>query len=426
MKILRISHVFYREAVNDKIKNWDLINKSTDDMLENIFKLKIHYSNSISVELNKFGYEIFESIYDVELLQKKWAYENDIQYDKSNWEEEIIIAQIKKIKPDILFFQHFPPFSIQTWKSLREICPSIKIIMMHMAWIGESPVIPDVDILLVGTKSLVDRYKKEKLNPYLMYHYFDESVHNCCEKESTENYYPVTFLGSSGYGYGPLHASRYWLLDALLKNDLLEAWLWEKKEVDTNQKQKNSIGRYFFEGILGAFPQRLLKSISKNLMVPTKIRNLSNAQIEKLEYINQGLEIPPNPLSKKYPTKCHDPLFGIDFYKVIGSTKISLQKHGHTKQVEIGAMRLFQVTGMGSLMMTDYGLGLEDLFVPGDEVVVFDNHEDAIRKIKYYLSHETERQKIAKAGQAKTLQKHTARNRAEMINDLIIERMRFK
>jgi spore maturation protein CgeB len=59
------------------------------------------------------------------------------------------------------------------------------------------------------------------------------------------------------------------------------------------------------------------------------------------------------------------------------------------------------------------------LFNAGSEVVVYENAEDCIAKVKWLLDHEDERKKIALAGQQKTLKYHTVENRCRSIIEII-------
>ena len=68
-----------------------------------------------------------------------------------------------------------------------------------------------------------------------------------------------------------------------------------------------------------------------------------------------------------------------------------------------GNMRIFEVTGVGSCLLTDNKKNMSDLFEPGKEVVVYDSPEDCIAKVKWLLENENERKKIAGSGQKKTL-----------------------
>ena len=65
-------------------------------------------------------------------------------------------------------------------------------------------------------------------------------------------------------------------------------------------------------------------------------------------------------------------------------------------------MRMFEATGMGTLLLTDHKTGIENVFVPDKEIVTYKTIDEAIEKVAYYLKHDTERERIAKAGQART------------------------
>ncbi len=82
-------------------------------------------------------------------------------------------------------------------------------------------------------------------------------------------------------------------------------------------------------------------------------------------------------------------------------------------------MRLFEATGVGSCLLTDWKNNLSDLFEPDAEVVAYRNAEECIEKAEYLLRHEGERQKIAAAGQCRTLRDHTFARRAEQLDQLI-------
>ena len=70
-------------------------------------------------------------------------------------------------------------------------------------------------------------------------------------------------------------------------------------------------------------------------------------------------------------------------------------------------MRLYEATGVGSLLLTDEGANLSELFEPGREVVTYADVDDLVEKARHYLAHDEERRAIASAGQARTLRDHT-------------------
>jgi hypothetical protein len=79
-------------------------------------------------------------------------------------------------------------------------------------------------------------------------------------------------------------------------------------------------------------------------------------------------------------------------------------------------MRVFEGTACGALLVTDsVANGLTDLFVPGQELVVFEDDTDLVAKIDYYLAHEEERATIAAAGRQRTQNHHTYQHRVRAI-----------
>lgn len=76
--------------------------------------------------------------------------------------------------------------------------------------------------------------------------------------------------------------------------------------------------------------------------------------------------------------------------------------------------RCYEVMACGGFLLTNSRPELHDLFEEGKEFVVFESHEELEDKIKYYLVHSNEREKIAMAGW-KAVREHTFANRAREI-----------
>lgn len=84
--------------------------------------------------------------------------------------------------------------------------------------------------------------------------------------------------------------------------------------------------------------------------------------------------------------------------------------------------RVFEAMASGALLITPSGtVGLESLFTDGQELVIYerDNVRDAADKIRYYLEHEAERERIASAGWRLVHSKHTNKARADTLLDLL-------
>lgn len=78
-------------------------------------------------------------------------------------------------------------------------------------------------------------------------------------------------------------------------------------------------------------------------------------------------------------------------------------------------MRVFETLATRSLLLTNDIPTLHDLFVDGVHLVTYKTPEEMIEKAHYYIEHEEERERIAKAGQEAVLSAHTFEHRARQV-----------
>lgn len=69
-------------------------------------------------------------------------------------------------------------------------------------------------------------------------------------------------------------------------------------------------------------------------------------------------------------------------------------------------LRSFDITASGGFLLMNRQSELDDFFIENKEVVVYDSIEDYAEKLEYYLSHESVRAEIAKAGRNRCLSDH--------------------
>lgn len=83
--------------------------------------------------------------------------------------------------------------------------------------------------------------------------------------------------------------------------------------------------------------------------------------------------------------------------------------------------RLTEQAGRGAFQIFPNIKGVEDLYVNGEEIVLYEhgNLEDLKQKINYYLDHPAEREKIRRAGFERTKRDHTYRERWKTIIELL-------
>ncbi len=122
-----------------------------------------------------------------------------------------------------------------------------------------------------------------------------------------------------------------------------------------------------------------------------------------------------SPLKKLFHGEC----WGLEMYKILAESKIVINCHIGVAGDDANNMRLFEATGAGALLITDYKSNLDKLFKIGQEVIAYRDSQDLINKLQYYLLHKEEREKIANAGQKRTLQEHIYYKRMEQLVDIL-------
>lgn len=118
-------------------------------------------------------------------------------------------------------------------------------------------------------------------------------------------------------------------------------------------------------------------------------------------------------------THSHNP---VDYYndmpKVFASSKINLNIT--LKSIKSGIpLRAFDIMSANGFLLTNFQLDFMDFFVPGEDFVYYDNLDDAVKKVQYYLTHDSEREQIATNGFMKIKEYHTFEHRVkEILNTL--------
>ena len=108
-------------------------------------------------------------------------------------------------------------------------------------------------------------------------------------------------------------------------------------------------------------------------------------------------------------------VWGAEMYQALRRSKVTLNSHIDMAGREAGNMRLFEATGVGAYLLTDYKDNLYTLFKPDLEVAIWRSVGDCLAAIDRALGDAEGRAAIAAAGQARTMAQHTYRHRAAEI-----------
>lgn len=142
------------------------------------------------------------------------------------------------------------------------------------------------------------------------------------------------------------------------------------------------------------------------------------AKMEDLKvYGNATIRIPKaSPLAKMILPA----VWGRDMYQILRRSIVTFNHHGDVAPFA-NNMRLYEATGMGALLITDYKDNLHEMFDLEKEVLTYRSAEECVDKARFYLDerHSAARDAIMAAGQRRTLSEHTYESRMRRLVDLM-------
>lgn len=358
---------------------------------ESLFSTADFYSSN----LRKLGHDALDIHANNERMQRAWASEQGMEFERSStltqkyksmvrrsagvaaktplrylgslvrgkvsmiissresWFYEILAAQIKQCKPDILLNLDMGGISS---RFLREMKPNIRLLVgQHAATrFSDAKDFSCYDLVTSSFPPTVEYFREKGIPAELNRLAFEPKVLSFL-KTGRKNH-DVTFVGS----FFPIHRSR----EALL------------------------------ETICTRFPRTRVWGPS--------IGHLRSA----------------SPIRRCYEGQA----WGVQMFQVLHDSRITFNHHGEVAPYA-NNMRLYEATGVGSLLITDWKENLGEMFEPGKEVVAYRTTEECVEMVKYYLEHEEERKAIASAGQERTLREHTYYQRTKELAEILQKHM---
>ena len=110
-----------------------------------------------------------------------------------------------------------------------------------------------------------------------------------------------------------------------------------------------------------------------------------------------------------------EPVHGLKKTKIYNAARILLNLQSTTYQIDGVTCRPFEVAACGGFCLSEPKKDLAAFFVPGEEMVTFQDAADLKKKAAYYLAHEDERRAIAARARARALREHTYEHRAREV-----------
>jgi spore maturation protein CgeB len=112
-------------------------------------------------------------------------------------------------------------------------------------------------------------------------------------------------------------------------------------------------------------------------------------------------------------------VWGLDMYRVLARAQIALNRHIDVAEDYANNMRLYEATGVGTLLLTDAKQNIGDLFEAGREILTYADIDELVASVERMLSAADERTAIARAGQERTLRQHTYAHRMRELAEIL-------
>ncbi len=340
-----------------------------------IFGFFIHEFDQYSHYINNGNrYQMTELIVNDAVLQRKWAGEHGLS--KSASLQQILEAQIAFYKPDI-FFDNSNFFMQHDANAIKKKY-GVKAVIAWDAYTGSrfEKQSKGVDLVLTCVEFIRSKYESLGYKSVLLPFAFDRRVFDALHnQEDIQN--RLCFIGTISDN---VHKERKALLLDCIRADIpFSLYI-------------SNIGK------------------GKFCLSRAQLRALKDGRFDdffdyfRLQARNLG------------------GVYGIDMFRTLGNHAIQLNMHGDNS-LHAGNMRLYEATGMGSLLLTDWKSNIADIFEPEKEIVTFKTPAEAIDKARYFLAHPKEAAEIARNGQLKTFSKYDVEGRISRFEALCDELM---
>jgi spore maturation protein CgeB len=403
LRFLKISN-YYRGFLEDyqkrhpQVKTWGYAQQH-QHLMGQYFAWSDNYGRLLAQQ----GLETMEIVGNADWMQHAWALENGMRPLASA--SEILLNQILKYNPEVIYFQDSMTYNGIFVSQLRQRLPGLKLCIGNLCapfGSGQIEHFKAFDYFTVCSPFFREQLSRFGIDSVVIPHAFDGRILPVIEAGNDYPRSPLIFLGSVFADEG-FHSLRREILENLVREKLPFSFygnLPDRSRVALWKKQASFLASRLLD-TMG------LKGVTDSVTVFRKGRNHDT--------MPRGLKLSP-----QLYQMAKAPLFGLDMFKALAHAEVGFNIHIDCAGDYAANMRLFETTGVGTCLLTDRKSNLKALFLEDFEVVAYDSVSECMEKIKWLMDHPQEREAIARQGQQKTLQYHNFEARVE----LFYERMR--
>lgn len=394
-------NMFYPSYLADYYaRNPWITKESYAEQLSHLMSDRFGWSDFLTKQLCKLGVNAQEIVANAIPLQNAWALEHGSRANGNH----LLVQQLKSLKPDVVLWDST---SVHNGEFINYVKAEVRTIRQSIGYCGgpfsqeRIKQFKSFDYMLSCAPGFVSTFKKQGIPSYQLNYAFEDS---CLNEIRGDNLYPVSdvfFAGGLTVGSG-YHNLRIEVIKKLLEDNV-------NIRIHAPLLQEGAFRLLVKQGLF-------LSTFALKYLGFKKLLN-------RIPGLRKAVQWQECPKKNKYPKlveqKILNPLYGIEMLKALNRAKIGFNVHIDAAGDDAGNMRLFETTGVGTCLVTDWKESLKNLFEPEKEVVTYRSSAECIEKIKWLLDNPLEREGIAKAGQNRTLRDHTYEKRAVELDEIV-------
>ena len=385
------------------------------------------FSSPLIPELGALGWNAHELILGVPSVRRAWERDHGpIPEVRGIVDPDILlaIAEARRIRPDVLLDSNLNVLGRPALSTLRRLAPDIRLFAGYMGTEKRFHRALSLDLVLVPCHSMA-RAVRSVGGPYVevLPHSFDPRIAVGLPPRNVRH--PLVFAGA----LGPRYRERHRVLTALLEHTDLEAWIGLRKGVErtvdgwlvtrpssSSSPEAASPLRSRRSRVGHALPTMVLARAARR---SERAGALFNARMAAATggTIDDGA--PLRDPAAIHPDRCHPPVSGRAYLELLRSSGTVLHRGVDALGGCGGALRLFEVTGVGAALLLEDSPMVHELFDVGREVVTYRDPAEAVERARWLAEHPEDREQIARAGQARTLTDHSAAARARLLDPIL-------
>jgi spore maturation protein CgeB len=381
------------------------------------------FSSPLVPELRVLGWDAHDLILGVPAVRAAWEREHGpvpAVRGVSDPDVLLALAEARRLAPDVVLDSNLNVLDRAGRTAMRRAVPGLQVLAGYMGTEKRFHRALPLDLVLVPCHSMAAAVRPfVRGHVAVLPHSFDPSVLDDLPTREVRD--PLVFAGA----LGPRYVERHRVLMALLDGTDLQAYIGLRKGVRRTEDgwlvtdssaQDGEAERSLRGRAVDLLPDHVLAQAAVR---SERFGSVLNARLARRTGGSFPPETPLRDPAAVHRDRCHAPVTGRAYLELLRSAGAVLHRGIDALGDCGGALRLFEVTGVGAALLVEDSPMVRELFVPDEEVVTYRDADEALARARWLTANPAERERIAQAGQRRTLRDHTAAARARSLDPIL-------